>query len=152
MNCNIITTRIGFILNVFNVDRNFNCFGQSQRPSASLQQSSMEIDELYLEVEKRVNIRINNHSVLPAYFAWGPPEGKDADEFDIAIDPAQSVIDQKSTFDCSLRLIPRKLLEITDLRIPCYVRDMSTPLFLNLSGRVKGVSVDFFISDPDKRE
>lgn len=53
----------------------------------------------------------------------------------------------KSVVDCKLRIRVFKNGEITDLRIPCYVQNMPEPIFLDIKGFVKGVSVEYLISD-----
>jgi hypothetical protein len=135
-----------------NIPRTFNCLAQSQRPSASLVQSSLLLEELYLNVEKRVVVQLCNHSMLEADFIWGKPEGRDASTCHIEIDRCQGKIASKTMLDCLLRITAEELIEITDLRIPCYIQEMTAPTFLNLMGLVKGVTVDFYVADPTSSE
>jgi hypothetical protein len=101
-----------------------------------------------LGVEKQVLVRLTNHSLLNALFEWGEPEGLDSENFEIKIYPEQNYIPSKSGYECSMRITPKKILQsINDLRIPCVVQDMTKPIFLNLEGEVKGVSVEFSLSD-----
>lgn len=48
-----------------------NCFGQSQRPSASFLKSEIIIGDLYLNVVNEQIAKLCNHSVLEAQFSWG---------------------------------------------------------------------------------
>lgn len=47
----------------------------------------------------------------------------------------------------TIRITCLEMGVIDDLRIPCYVKDMTYPLFLNIRGIVKGVSVEYEITD-----
>ena len=49
-----------------------NCFGQSQRPSASFLASEIIISDMYLNVVNEQIAKLCNHSVLEAEFTWGP--------------------------------------------------------------------------------
>jgi hypothetical protein len=126
--------------------------GQSQRPSASLLNSSLLLEELYLNVEKKVVVQLSNHSMLEAEFVWGEPEGEDARFCLIDIEPKHSRIASKSMFECLLRIKANELVDLNDLRIPCYIQETTAPVFLNLTGIVKGVTVDYFVSDPDSSQ
>ena len=48
-----------------------NCYGQSQRPSASFLKSEIIIGDMYLNVLNEKLTRLCNHSVLEAQFSWG---------------------------------------------------------------------------------
>lgn len=45
-----------------------------------------------------------------------------------------------------------KIGEIKDLRVACYVKDMEDPLFLDIKGKVHGMSVDLFTFDNQTKE
>jgi hypothetical protein len=114
--------------------------------------SSIQLEELYLNVEKLVKVQLCNHSMLEAEFIWGNPEGRDANMCHVEIDPCQGKIASKTIFECLVRITAKELMEIEDLRIPCYVQETTAPVFLNLTGYVKGVTVDYFVSDPVRSE
>ncbi len=48
-----------------------NCFGQSQRPSASFLSSEILIEDMYLNVINEKLAKLCNHSTLEAQFSWG---------------------------------------------------------------------------------
>lgn len=58
----------------------------------------------------------------------------------------------KSVLDCKIQIKSSKLGDINDLRIPCYIHDATEPLFLNIKGITKGVSVNFYYSESKEYE
>ncbi len=58
----------------------------------------------------------------------------------------------KCILDCKIFLKSSRIGEINDLRIPCYVHDATEPLFLNIKGNTKGVSVNFYYSESKEYE
>lgn len=85
-------------------------------------------------------------------FCFLKPEGEDASSFDIKIEPQSGILKSKSILDCRIHVKPYSLCNLNDLRIPCYIQDTSEPLFLNLIGSVKGVSVCYYYSHPGEEE
>lgn len=75
------------------------------------------------------------------------PEGEDASNFEFKIEPKMGVLKSKSILECQIYIKPNSLCNLNDLRIPCYIQEMVEPLFLNLIGTVKGVSVCYYYSD-----
>jgi hypothetical protein len=68
----IVNTQFKFeIENGNGNDLFFNCFAQSQRPSASFMTSQLNLDELYLNVIHKTKAILCNHSVLEAKFKLG---------------------------------------------------------------------------------
>ena len=58
----------------------------------------------------------------------------------------------KCVLDCKIFIKSSKLGEINDLRLPCYVHETNAPIFLNLKGVTKGVSVNFYYSESKEYE
>lgn len=61
-------------------------------------------------------------------------------------------IKNKSVLDCIISLKSAILGDINDLRIPCYVHNSTDPIFLDIKGCVKGVSVNYYFSDTRENE
>ena len=74
-------------------------------------------------------------------------EGANSSDCEISIAPRSGVLKPKGTTECSLKIKARKLGELTDLRIPCFIQEMPEPIFLNLKSFVKGIAVSYYFSD-----
>lgn len=58
----------------------------------------------------------------------------------------------KSLLELEIKIISSRIGDISDLRIPCYISEMNEPVFLNIIGKVHGVSVNFFMSNEPEFE
>ena len=68
----------------------------------------------------------------------------------VRVEPRAGLLNGKSVLDCKIYITPSELGELSDIRIPCYIKDMEYPLFVELSGVVKGVSVNYYFTDSDE--
>lgn len=83
------------------------------------------------------------------------PQGADSSTCELEFDYETKnggTIEKKSTFEGTIRIKSVKLGPIEDLRIPCFIKDMSHPIFLSIRGLVKGVSIDFYVLDKTNKE
>ena len=68
------------------------------------------------------------------------------------IDPPNGILKSKTVRECLLKIKSKKIGDIKDLRLACYVKDMEDPLFLDIKGTVYGMSVDLFTFDNQTKE
>ncbi len=79
-------------------------------------------------------------------------EGEDSKFVELSIEPRCGIMKSKSLLDLEIKILSSKIGDINDLRIPCFVNEMNEPLFLNIVGKVHGVSVDYYISNEPEQE
>lgn len=118
-----------------------------QKTYASFLESQIYIDSLYLDVEDIAIAKLVNHSVMETEFRFGQPEGAGSQLCKIRVEPERGVLKNKSVLDVKIFITSSTLGDLNDLRIPCYVKDMEYPLFVDLSGNVKGVSVNYYFTE-----
>lgn len=124
-----------------------NCYAQVQRSNASFLESQVYADGLYLNVETIAIAKLCNHSVLQTEFKFGKPEGPDCETTKVRVEPSVGVLNGKSLLECKLHITPSELGDLPALLIPCYIKDMEYPIFIEVSGTVKGVSVNYYYTD-----
>ena len=69
--------------------------------------------------------------------------------FEINIKPKSGTLKPYSTEKIIIDFISYKIGDLENIRIPCYIEDMITPLFLDLQGTVKGPSILFSLREND---
>ncbi len=124
-----------------------NCYAQVQRACASFVESEVTLDTLYLNVEDIAVARLCNHSVLETRFKFGKPEGAAVANCQVRVEPSEGVLMGRSVLDVKVFVTSCELGQLAELRIPCYVKDMEYPVFVEVKGVVKGVSVNYFYLD-----
>ena len=80
------------------------------------------------------------------FYFFLKPEGEDCENCSVQIEQISGVLKPKSMLEVRVNVTPFKLGEINDLRIPCYVQDMLDPIFVCVEAKVKGVSVNYYLS------
>lgn len=103
-------------------------------------------------------LKPQNKTIAANLFVWWfKPQGEDSKtcqiEFDLAADAnGTRCVEKKSTFVGAIRIKCSRIGPIDDLRIPCFVKDMAHPLFLSITGLVRGVSIDYYVIDKNDNE
>ncbi|XP_075260497.1 deleted in lung and esophageal cancer protein 1-like [Convolutriloba macropyga] len=116
--------------------------GESQKPTLCLLNCEVNLGLVYMSVPVSTHVQLCNLTDFTTSFRWGEATGEDAEFCKLKIFPETSAIEPRETQDIEIQFMSTKMIEFTDLCIPCYVEDES-PIWLSLKGRTSGLAVDF---------
>ncbi|NXQ91537.1 DLEC1 protein, partial [Nyctibius grandis] len=120
-------------------------FVEVQTPQACLISSHLVFTEIYTGVPAKATSKLFNQSLLPAKYLWGKLIGSQAAFCSAAVSPASGTIGPNEEKEFCLELSANITGELKDLALSCSIEDMIEPLFLSISGEVKGLHVSYSV-------
>ncbi|XP_053845951.1 LOW QUALITY PROTEIN: deleted in lung and esophageal cancer protein 1 [Vidua macroura] len=120
-------------------------FVEVQTPQACLISSHLVFTEIYTGVPVKATSKLFNQTLLPAKYLWGKPLGSQAASCSILVSPASGTLGPNEEKEFCIELSANIVGELKDLTLSCSIEDMAEPLFLSISGEVKGLHVTYSV-------
>ncbi|XP_005424410.2 deleted in lung and esophageal cancer protein 1 [Geospiza fortis] len=120
-------------------------FVEVQTPQVCLITSHLVFNEIYTGVPVKATNKLFNQTLLPAKYLWGKPIGSQADSCSIVVSPASGTLGPNEEREFCIELSANTVGELKDLTLCCSIEDMTEPLFLSISGKVKGLHVTYSV-------
>ncbi|NWX54276.1 DLEC1 protein, partial [Promerops cafer] len=120
-------------------------FVEVQTPQACLISSHLVFTEIYTGVPVKATSKLFNQTLLPAKYLWGKLIGSQAASCSIEVSPASGTLGPNEEKEFCIELSANIVGELKDLMLSCSIEDMSEPLFLSISGEVKGLHVTYSV-------
>ncbi|XP_059324950.1 deleted in lung and esophageal cancer protein 1 [Ammospiza nelsoni] len=121
-------------------------FVEVQTPQVCLISSHLVFNEIYTGVPVKATNKLFNQTLLPAKYLWGKPIGSQAASCSIVVSPASGTLGPNEEREFCIELSTDTLGELKDLTLCCSIEDMAEPLFLSISGEVKGLHVTYSVA------
>ncbi|XP_067386498.1 deleted in lung and esophageal cancer protein 1-like [Emydura macquarii macquarii] len=118
-------------------------FVEVQTPQACLMSSHLVFNEIYMGVPARATIRLFNQTLLSAKYFWEELIGSQAAFCSATVSPPSGTLGPHEEKELLIELIANIMGELNDLTLSCSIEDMMEPLFLGISGQVKGLHVTY---------
>ncbi|XP_053116258.1 deleted in lung and esophageal cancer protein 1 isoform X2 [Hemicordylus capensis] len=127
-------------------------FVEVQTPHVCLLSSHLEFD-LSLGIPSTATVTLFNQTLLPTRFTWGKLFGRQASSCVFSISPENGSLGPNEEKDFFVELTTNTKDKLSELTLCCSIEDMLDPLFLAISGEVKGLEVTYYIpSDSDEEQ
>ncbi|NWR60365.1 DLEC1 protein, partial [Bucorvus abyssinicus] len=120
-------------------------FVEVQTPQACLISSHLVFTEIYTGVPAKAISKLFNQTLLPAKYLWGKLIGCQAAFCSVAVSPASGTLGPNEEKEFCIELSANIMGELKDLALSCSIEDMAEPLFLSISGKVKGLHVTYSV-------
>ncbi|NXK88434.1 DLEC1 protein, partial [Formicarius rufipectus] len=120
-------------------------FVEVQTPKVCLISSHLVFTEIYTGVPVKATSKLFNQTLLPAKYFWGKLIGSQAVSCSISVSPATGTLGPNEEKEFCLELSANIVGELKDLALSCSIEDMVEPLFLSISGDVKGLHIIYTI-------
>ncbi|NXI89657.1 DLEC1 protein, partial [Psophia crepitans] len=120
-------------------------FVDVQTPQACLISSHLVFTEIYTGVPAKATNKLFNQTLLPAKYLWGKLIGSQAAFCSAAVSPASGTLGPNEEKEFCIELSADIVGELKDLALCCSIEDMLEPLFLSISGEVKGLHVTYSV-------
>ncbi|XP_068031633.1 deleted in lung and esophageal cancer protein 1 isoform X2 [Anomalospiza imberbis] len=120
-------------------------FVEVQTPQACLISSHLVFTEIYTGVPVKATSKLFNQTLLPAKYLWGKLIGSQAASCSIVVSPARGTLGPNEEKEFCIELSANLVGELKDLTLSCSIEDMAEPLFLSISGEVKGLHVTYSV-------
>ncbi|NXQ58089.1 DLEC1 protein, partial [Anthoscopus minutus] len=120
-------------------------FVEVQTPQACLISSHLVFTEIYTGIPVKATSKLFNQTRLPAKFLWGKLIGNQAASCSIVVSPASGTLGPNEEKEFCIELSVNTVGELKELMLSCSIEDMAEPLFLSISGEVKGVHVTYSV-------
>ncbi|NWT98482.1 DLEC1 protein, partial [Urocynchramus pylzowi] len=120
-------------------------FVEVQTPQACLISSHLVFTEIYTGVPVKATSKLFNQTLLPAKYLWGKLTGSQAASCSIVVSPASGTLGPNEEKEFCIELSANIVGELKDLTLSCSIEDMAEPLFLSISGEVKGLHVTYSV-------
>ncbi|NXY73098.1 DLEC1 protein, partial [Glareola pratincola] len=120
-------------------------FVEVQTPQACLVSSHLVFTEIYTGVPAKATSKLFNQTLLPAKYLWGKLIGSQAAFCSIAVSPASGTLGPNEEKEFCIELSANFVGELKDLALCCSIEDKIEPLFLSISGEVKGLHVTYSV-------
>uniref|UniRef100_A0A8C0UHG9 DLEC1 cilia and flagella associated protein n=1 Tax=Cyanistes caeruleus TaxID=156563 RepID=A0A8C0UHG9_CYACU len=121
-------------------------FVEVQTPQACLISSHLVFTEIYTGIPVKATSKLFNQTLLPAKYLWGKLIGSQAASCSIVVSPASGILGPNEEKEFCIQLSANTVGELKDLMLSCSIEDMTEPLFLRISGEVKGLHVTYSVS------
>ncbi|NXA08177.1 DLEC1 protein, partial [Sapayoa aenigma] len=121
-------------------------FVEVQTPKACLISSHLVFSEIYTGVPAKATRKLFNQTLLPAKYLWGKLIGSQAPSCSVTVSPASGTLGPNEEKEFCVELSADMVGELKDLALSCSIEDMAEPLFLSISGEVKGLHVTYSVS------
>ncbi|NXR24703.1 DLEC1 protein, partial [Cinclus mexicanus] len=120
-------------------------FVEVQTPQACLISSHLVFTEIYSGVPVKATSKLFNQTLLPAKYLWGKLIGSQAAFCSVVVYPASGTLGPNEEKEFCIELSANTVGELKDLTLCCSIEDMAEPLFLSISGEVKGLHVTYSV-------
>ncbi|NXT57877.1 DLEC1 protein, partial [Pluvianellus socialis] len=120
-------------------------FVEVQTPQACLISSHLIFTEIYTGVPAKATSKLFNQTLLPAKYLWGKLIGSQATFCSATVSPGSGTLGPNEEKEFCVELSANIVGELKDLVLSCSIEDMIEPLFLSISGEVKGLHVTYSI-------
>ncbi|XP_053916144.1 deleted in lung and esophageal cancer protein 1 isoform X3 [Cuculus canorus] len=121
-------------------------FVEVQTPQACLISSHLVFTEIYTGVPAKATSKLFNQTLLPAKYLWGKQLiGNQAPFCSVAVSPASGTLGPNEEKEFCIELSANIVGELKELALSCSIEDMTEPLFLSISGDVKGLHVTYSV-------
>ncbi|NXG19802.1 DLEC1 protein, partial [Grallaria varia] len=120
-------------------------FVEVQTPQVCLISSNLVFTEIYTEVPVKATSKLFNQTLLPAKYLWGKLIGSQAVYCSVTVSPASGTLGPNEEKEFCIELSASIVGELKDLALSCSIEDMAEPLFLSISGEVKGLHVIYSV-------
>ncbi|NXL85041.1 DLEC1 protein, partial [Alectura lathami] len=120
-------------------------FVEVQTPQACLISSHLVFTEIYTGIPVKASCKLFNQTRLPTKYLWGKLIGSQAAFCTATVSPASGTLGPNEEKEFCVELTADIKGELKDLALSCSIEDMTEPLFLSLSGDVKGLHVTYSI-------
>ncbi|KAM6117322.1 LOW QUALITY PROTEIN: deleted in lung and esophageal cancer protein 1-like [Pterocles gutturalis] len=120
-------------------------FVEVQKPQACLISSHLVFTEIYTGVPAKATSKLFNQKQLPAKYLWGKLIGSQAAFCSATVSPASGTLGPNEEKEFCIELSANITGELKDLVLSCSIEDMLEPLFLSISGEVKGLRVTYSV-------
>ncbi|NXL80013.1 DLEC1 protein, partial [Leptocoma aspasia] len=120
-------------------------FVEVQTPQACLISSHLVFTEIYTGVPVKATSKLFNQRLLPAKYFWGKLIGSQAASCSIVVTPASGTLGPNEEKEFCIELSADIVGELKDLTLSCSIEEMAEPLFLSISGDVKGLHVTYSV-------
>ncbi|NXX79678.1 DLEC1 protein, partial [Urocolius indicus] len=121
-------------------------FVEVQTPQVCLISSHLVFTEIYTGVPAKATSKLFNQTLLPAKYLWGKLIGSQAALCSTTVSPTSGTLGPNEEKEFCIELSANITGELRDLVLSCSVEDMTEPLFLSISGEVKGLHVTYSVS------
>ncbi|XP_034257522.1 deleted in lung and esophageal cancer protein 1 isoform X2 [Pantherophis guttatus] len=109
--------------------------------------------ELSIGIPAEATAHLFNQTLLPTPFKWGELLGGQASSCVLSISPDTGVLGPNEKKELRVVMTYNRKDKLKDLILCCSIEDMSEPLFLSISGEVKGLCVTYLIPfDSDEEQ
>ncbi|NXX19606.1 DLEC1 protein, partial [Podargus strigoides] len=120
-------------------------FVEVQTPQVCLLSSHLTFTEIYTGVPVKATSKLFNQTLLPAKYLWGKLIGNQAAFCSVTVSPASGTLGPNEEKEFCIELSANVTGELKDLALSCSIQDMIEPLFLSISGEVKGLHVTYSV-------
>ncbi|NXA35795.1 DLEC1 protein, partial [Eudromia elegans] len=120
-------------------------FVEVQTPQACLMSSHLVFTEIYIGVPAKATIKLFNQTLLPAKYLWGELIGSQSTFCSATVSPSSGTLGPNEEKELCVEITANVTGELKDLALPCSIEDMVEPLFLSISGEVRGLHVSYSI-------
>ncbi|NXN88817.1 DLEC1 protein, partial [Bombycilla garrulus] len=120
-------------------------FVEVQTPQVCLISSHLVFTEIYTGVPVKATSKLFNQTLLPAKYLWGKLIGSQAASCSVVVSPASGTLGPNEEKEFCIELSANIVGELKDLMLSCSIEDMAEPLFLSISGEVKGLHVTYSV-------
>ncbi|NXG70582.1 DLEC1 protein, partial [Baryphthengus martii] len=120
-------------------------FVEVQTPQACLISSHLVFTEIYTGIPAKATGKLFNQTLLPAKYLWGKLIGSQAAFCSATVSPASGTLGPNEEKEFCIELSADITGELKDLALSCSIEDMIEPLFLSISGDVKGLNVTYSV-------
>ncbi|NXT20409.1 DLEC1 protein, partial [Syrrhaptes paradoxus] len=120
-------------------------FVEVQTPQVCLISSHLVFTEIYTGVPAKATSKLFNQKQLPAKYLWGKLIGNQAASCSVTVSPASGTLGPNEEKEFCIELSANITGELKDLFLSCNIEDMLEPLFLSISGEVKGLHVTYSV-------
>ncbi|XP_052246606.1 deleted in lung and esophageal cancer protein 1-like isoform X3 [Dreissena polymorpha] len=126
-------------------DCNIGCFAEVQTVQACLMQSEIQMTQVFKQVPFKAQAYLFNQTLLPSAFQWGNVTGDDAKDCSVELEPRMGPLEGRARKTIIINFTPFREGEFSDLRIPCKIEGMDSPLVLGLYCNAKGLEIKYAI-------
>nr|XP_028605453.1 deleted in lung and esophageal cancer protein 1 isoform X1 [Podarcis muralis] len=126
-------------------------FVEVQTPHVCLLSSHLHFD-LSVGIPAEATVHLFNQTLLPSRFQWGELLGSQASSCELSISPESGTLGPNETKELRVVITTNVKEKLSDLALCCSIEDMLDPLFLAISGEVKGLRITYSIPSDSVEE
>nr|XP_048693431.1 deleted in lung and esophageal cancer protein 1 isoform X2 [Caretta caretta] len=116
-----------------------------QTPRACLVSSHLVLSDISVGVPVQATVKLCNQTLLPAKYFWEELIGSQSAFCSASVSPRNGTLGPHEEKELCIELTANIMDELNDLTLCCSIEDMIEPLFMGISGQVKGLHVTYLI-------